>query len=314
MTTRKFINDWHTIISFGRHKGSSLLDVPKEYRDWILDKHKYGNEYEALIRITNRVSVTSVIKDQNMELYIPELIKDTTLPKIIRPNHVDAALFGSFVEYFVKYQLGIKKFDEVCQYLAIYGLVNVPAHLKLEGVIQKPDKRVQYIARSFNKKLYDPTDLCNLSFCHALLLNHYNEEDGKILYNYVKDNATYFLNYAQIIQTHPTLPKLLDDQQNTTDKISVGCVIGVIDIITDTCIVDIKCCSKDDITYYRKQMFAYACLHRLRYGNIMTHSKIFNFLTGNSYTMHLSDIPDESILKHIKNMGSHCEYHTKLFN
>ena len=131
---------------------------------------------------------------------------------------------------------------------------------------------------------------------------------------FVKKLAYFFIfRFTYLLFTN-LFSKLLEKQQETADKISVGCVIGVIDIIHNTHIIDIKCCSKDDLKYYRKQMFAYACLHRLRYGNIMTHAKIFNFLTDHIYIMSLSNLTDEIALNHVKKMGNHCEYHLKLFN
>ena len=65
--------------------------------------------------------------------------------------------------------------------------------------------------------------------------------------------------------------------------------------------------------YYRKQLFAYACLHQLRYGKIIKKCKIYNFLTGNIFTMEVENVHDEIIIDYIKKLGDHCAYHVKLF-
>lgn len=311
----KFINDWHTIINFGLHKGKRIIDVPEDYMEWILNNVKFGPIYDAVFRIKNRKSVTTIIKKQQLFDYIPELKEDTdnVLPMIIRPDSVDCSLFGSFVEYFIKYNLGVGKFDEVVQYLALFGLAKVPGHLKIIGDIQKPNTRAKYIAKSFDKEKYDTLDICNMSFVHSLSMGTYNENQGTKLYKYIQQNKQYFEDYIDVLKNFPNVPKFTQEEQETCDKISVGCVIGEIDAIYSSNIIDIKCCVNDNINYYRKQLFAYACLHYLRYGKIMTHCKILNFMTGKIYVMDIQCITDEIAVNHVKTMGSHCIYHIKLF-
>ncbi len=310
-----FTNDWHTIINFGIHKGKRLMDVPSDYLKWILNNVKFGPIRDAVIRINNRKGVVAIIKKQELFNYVPELKEDTdnVLPMIIRPDEIDCSLFGSFVEYFIKYNLGIAKFDGVIQYLALFGLAKLPDHLKMIGDIQKPNTRVKYIAKSFNKEKFDTLDICNISFAHSLTMGSYNENEGTKLYKYVQQNKQYFEDYIDVLKNFPNVPKFIQEEQETCDKISVGCVIGEIDAIYGTNIIDIKCCMNDNINYYRKQLFAYACLHYLRYGKKMTHCTIFNFMTGKIYVMSIQGITDEIATNHIKIMGSHCAYHTKLF-
>ena len=308
-----FINDWHTVMTYGIYKGKQILDIPKSYHDWILNNHRYGLEYEALVRIKNRRGITNIINEQDVQEYIPKMIEQNVLPIIERPKDIDSALFGSFIEYLVKYNLGLRKFDEVNQHLSKFGLVSVPKHLRLVEPILKPTKRQKYMAESLKKQIYEPRDICNLSFAHALELGSFDEEKAADLFRYILKNHSYFIEYSLKIQNCSILPKLTDSEQETCDKISVGCVIGEIDIIAGDCIVDIKCCQKDDIDYYRKQLFAYACLHRLRYGNKISYGKIFNFLTGKVYTINFQTITNNIAIDHVRNMGNHCIYHTKLF-
>lgn len=311
----EFINDWHTIINFGIHKGERLIDVPIEYFEWMSTNLKYGPVYEAVVRIKNRKGVTELIKHQPIQNYIPVLKRDTNhvLPIIARPEDINFALFGIFIEYLVKYHLGIKRFDEVIEYLALYGMATLPNHLRLDRPTAKPTKRARYIAKSFNKSKYNVLDLCNLSFCHSLLLNPYPNSEYLNMFKYVEENMEYFKNYILVLKNFPDLPTLLDSEQETCDKISVGCVIGVIDLIHNGTIIDIKCCQEDDLNYYRKQLFTYACLHQLRYGKIINSGKIFNFMTGNIYVMDFQTITDEMAKVHIKMLGNHCIYHSKLF-
>ena len=313
MENKKFINDWHTIVNFGMHKGKQLMDLPEGYIKWITDNMKHGPVYEAVIRINNRKGVTSLISNSPIDSYIPIMKKGGVLPTVERPNDINPALFGSFIEYLVKYNLGLRKNDGVTTYLSQYGLATIPDHLKLFGNIQKPTTRARYIANSFKKEELLPSDICNLSFAHALNISTINEEEASILFKYVLNNQKYFIEYGEKIKECTFLPKLSDDEQETCDKISVGCVIGEIDILSSTDVIDIKCCIKDDLEYYRKQLFAYACLHRLRYGKIITQCKIFNFHTGKIFIMEFGSVSDDIILNHIKNMGKHCKFHSKLF-
>ena len=90
-------------------------------------------------------------------------------------------------------------------------------------------------------------------------------------------------------------------------------MIGEIDVISNDTIIDIKCCQQDDIEYYSKQLYTYACLHRLRYGPIMQTCSAYNFLTGKVFSMSLNALTDEEAREHVCNLGSYCEYHRELF-
>jgi uncharacterized protein (DUF3820 family) len=314
MTSSVFINDWHTIINFGVHKGKRLVDVPQDYYLWLSKNCKYGVIYEAISRINDRRGVTSLIKDIPVFDYVPLLVEDTNivLPIIERPDDVDVCLFGNFVEFLVKHSLGIKQFNEVNQYLAFYGLSDMPKDLKLNGDTLKPNRRTGYIFSSFKKQNKTILDICNISFCPSLLQGDFSEKKASVLYNYVKENSDYYDSYVLTLQNFPSIPKFVDFEQETCDKISVGCIIGVIDAIHKDSIIDIKCCIKDDINYYRKQLFTYACLHLLRYGKYFNYCKIYNFMKGLVYVMDVSKLTTDIAKHHIRTIGQHNQYHVKL--
>ncbi len=141
-------------------------------------------------------------------------------------------------------------------------------------------------------------------------MGHFNEKEAASLFSYVRENLPYFEYYSKkIVIPIPDNPHF----QSTCDKISVGCVIGVIDMISNGAIIDIKCCQTDDKEYYRKQLYTYACLHFLRYGPLIQRCEIYNFLTGKQFVMPLSDI-EKHAETHIKTLGSYCPSHLKLFN
>jgi hypothetical protein len=315
MDTRTFINDWHTIINFGSYKGQKLIDIPQNYLIWLQDNIKNGPVHDALVRINNRKGVTTIIKKQPIYDYIPDLLEDTdhVLPIIIRPDNINYQLYGNFVEYYIKYNLGIIHFDNVVQYLAMYNLEKLPENLKYNGDFLKPNMRTKYIHKSYNKKKYDVLDICNMSFVDSILMNTYNEEDGVKLFHYVNENKQYFMDYSDVIKNFPDVPRFKQEDQDKCDKISVGCVMGVIDAIYDTNIIDIKCCEKEDINYFRKQLFAYACLYYLRYGKYITKCKIFNIMTGKIFVMDISKLDYIIAMNHVKNMGCFCKSHVKLF-
>jgi hypothetical protein len=231
------------------------------------------------------------------------------LEPVMRDSSLNPSLFGSFIEHLVKYKIGITKFDEAQQLLSLHGLEEVPSHLKFTGDVHPVDMRIKWIHNSYKQPKKSITDICNLSFSHAMLLGDFNEQEASKLFTYVKENQEYFQGYFDRLQ----LPYPEADEQETCDKISVGCVIGVIDMIVDGSIVDIKCCQADDIEMYRKQLFAYACLHYLRYGKVIHRCEIYNFFTGKHFLMHLGDSCENHAKTFIRDLGSYCQEHLNLF-
>lgn len=307
-----YINDYHTIINFGKYKGKRLIDVPKEYVDFLERECMYGPVHEAISRINSRRNVTSLIKDMNSQ-GIPRLIQDTNniVPIINRPRNICPRLYGTFVEYLVKHALGLTNFNDVKLYLSTRGLCSPPEDIHVYNITPS-DRRSKYILSSYNKISKNILDICNLSFCPALMHDSFSELKGSELYNHIKSNIEYYENYIHLVRKfiHP----LREEDQTRCDKISVGCIIGAIDVIYKNTIIDIKCCNLDNIDYYRKQLYTYACLYLLRYGKNIEFCKIYNFISGIIYTMDVRSLTIDKAREYICNLGSHNIHHVKLLS
>lgn len=307
-----FFNDYDVIIDFGKHEGKKIKELPESYENWLLNSVKNRPDItDAIKRIRKRKGVTSLTKNIKNLSVIPEMIEiQTKIKPVHRPSDLNSSMFGSFIEYLVKSYLGLSIDDEPQTLLCEYGLVDVPDHLIFKGDFLEPNQRIRWIYNSFIKTRRSVSDICNLSFTHSISMGHFSEKDASKLFTYVKENEIYFEEYLKTL----VLPIPDKDEQNTCDKISVGCVIGVIDMISNDAIVDIKCKQTDDINEYRKQLFAYACLHYLRYGNLIQRCEIYNFLTGKQYVMALGDSCQKHAKNFIKALGDYCPEHLTLFD
>jgi len=308
-----FKNDFHEIFSFGKYKGKRIMDVPDEYFWWFHNNiKKEGKEIDAIKRIAKRRGVTTLIKNIKITpTYIPNLLEISAKFKPVhRPDDINPCLFGSFIEYFIKSILNLSIDDEPRELLALYGLEKCPNHLSMQNddIVKKPSRRILWIYASYKKEKRSIEDICNLSFSHSILMEGFKERDAADLFRYVKENKEYFDTWGNSL----AIP-IPDESRETCDKISVGCVIGVIDLISNGSIIDIKCCKNDDIEYYKKQLFTYSCLHYLRYGDIIQRCEIYNFITGKQYVMILEDCVKNNAREFIKNLGNHCPEHLKLF-
>lgn len=309
----QFYNDYDVEIDFGKHSGKKIKELPHEYCSWLLNNVK-NKPYitNAIKRIRNRRGVTTLIKNLKGISFIPEMIEiQTKLKPIIRDPKLNTSLYGSFVEYAVKHYSGLSVDDEVQLLLAQYGLVEFPSHIVMYGELLEPTKRIKYIYNSFMKptKERSISDICNLSFSHSIELGHFPEKQASDLFRWVNENQDYLLSYF----TNLCIPLSNKEDQYTCDKISVGVVIGVIDMISGDAIVDIKCRQEDNVDEYRRQLFTYACLHHLRYGSNFTRCEVFNFLTGKYFVMALSDSCEKHAKDFIKSLGSYCPEHLELF-
>lgn len=303
----KFINDYHTVFDFGEHKGLRIMDVPQSYLKWVVKNMKDNAVVDAIKRIARRRGVTSLINTFKSPSYLPELVcVSASMTPIHRPKDIDPSMFGSFIEYLVKSHLKLSVDDQPRELLAQYGLED----LSMTGPLSTPTHRIKWIHASYKKKDRTVTDVCNLSFSHSILLGHYDECKARDLFIYVRDNEDYFRDYL----TSLVLPIPDKDEQDTCDKISVGCVIGAIDMISHGSIVDIKCKAQDDPGSYRKQLFAYACLHYLRYGDKIRRCEIYNFITGKQFVMPVGDSCKKYAREFIMNLGSYCPEHVRLFS
>lgn len=305
------INDYDTIVDFGKHKGKKIKELPRDYVEWCLKNvSNKPTVTDAMIRIASRVGVTALIRGRKCPSYIP-ILHETTMKfvPIHREPSLCPSLFGTFVEYAYKHFNRISIDDEPVTLLAQHGLEQFPPHLIWNGKFDVPTRRIMWIHESFKKQQRSVADICNLSFSHQLQMGSLNENRASDLFRYVNENAPYFESYFRSLG----LPIPDDELQHTCDKISVGCVIGVIDLISNGAIVDIKCRQADNTEEYRMQLYSYAALHYLRYGPLITRCEIYNFLTGKCFVMPLNDLQNHA-KEFISDLGSYCKEHVKLLN
>lgn len=314
MMPGEFFNDYDVTFDFGKNKDKKIKDVPPSYVDWVINCYKKESPaVSAIRRIRNRKSVTNLIKTSIVDAFqgiMPPMTEaDSKIAPIMRDGDLDPSLFGSFVEYMVKNHMGLSITEQPQELLCLYGLAEPPGNLVFTGEPSNPTKRIEWIHKSFEKEKRSLTDICNLSFSHSILLGHFNEKKASELFTWVKNNEDYLHNYLMGLDL--SIPD--KDEQYTCDKISVGCVIGVIDMINGDTIIDIKCRKDDNLKEYQRQLFTYACLHYLRYGKIFKKCEIYNFLSGKRFVMELSDSCVRYAREYIKKLGSSCPEHLELF-
>lgn len=310
-----YIDDLDTIIDFGKYSGMKLRDVPENYFNWLKYNIKNGNIYHVMNRISNRKGVTTLIKYGNIRNQILPPLDMTmmSIPAIKRPPKLDSKLYGFFVEYLVKYSLGMRKFKDVDEYLS-NDTTTSSSGSSSSGGREKHTKRYEYINLSYRKRNLDASDLCNISLASSIKQNSYDENAAILLFKTIKDDIEYYNLYIFSLKSYfdgkYTL-NVLD--QERCDDISVGCITGVIDLILNDTIIDVKCRERDDVEYYQQQVYAYACLHRLRYQNKINTCQVYNFLTRNIFTMDVSSLDIKTAETYIRNLGSYNVSHLELF-
>lgn len=185
----------------------------------------------------------------------------------------------------VKRALGNDYLGTVREYLSTFGLCLVRTGLVMNGQPEKPGKFQHDMFAALERNT--PLDLPLLSTCHALnqgFVPYATIQEFCKLLN-VPETQSHMTAFAEF--SAATLPKLAPDQSRC-EKISVGSVIGVMDAIR-TCddgtaeIVEIKCCVENDVEYWYNQTFVYACCYFLRYGQVVSGARIWNFLTGTEF-------------------------------
>lgn len=325
-TMGTIIDDWNVEIKKGFNSGKKLKDLSEKDINWMFSNVYYGDMFHVINRIKNRTPVTKLIETESTPDFIPQLTEDTnTLPSIKCPENIDKTLFGTFIEYFVKFNLNIQNFNDVKSYLAKFGLAQSPGNLNNYDMLE-PTHREINIEKSYRKEIYDVTDLCNLSFVQSLLAGKIEDKEFAKLYEYVAQNKDYFETYITELKSLPEIPKINLDVQSKYNDITVGCVTGNVDAIytchthyrpdgttIDTnqaiynnCIIDIKCFVNDDIDYHRKKLYAYACMYKIRHNKYIEYCKIFDFISGKIYVMNISNINISKARTYILNLGKKC--------
>lgn len=250
-------------------------------------------------KISHQKGVTSLIRNNTSYTYIPQLVENKTISKITRPVFLNTSLFGTFIETLVKHHLKIDITNDTKILVATY-----------EGVSEGIPDLLQRIFRAYGKTQKSISDICVLSFSTSIILNnHIKAIDFERLRGYVEKNEAQFETWLSTLEIER--PNV---SQTSCSDISIGALTGVIDMITENTIVDIKCCKEDDVDYYSKQLFAYACMHHLRYGSKFKGCEIYNFITGKSFYMELGDSVQKYAVEHVKKLGSFSKAHQRLFD
>jgi hypothetical protein len=278
-------------MSFGLYKDSKLSDVPEGYLKYLIQDYTQFPEGIAAYRILNRICVTKTLKCVDPEPF--KLIEKESIPRIDRPENVNTALYGYFIELMVKYALGVRTFPKVAKYLTKSG-----------------DKRSDHVYNSHIKIMKKPTDFVNLATCYVIC----PEDESNKLYVYVLRNENVYENFMKEVAR--TLPQTNDSDQLTC-TVSVGVVSGEIDLIINRkfqMIVDIKCKYYDPVETYRRQLVTYAALHRLRFGPKIHKCQIWNFMTGKLFEMDVTDLTHSRAVLIVRHLGKDHPQHLALFD
>lgn len=295
-----FINEEDMLVSFGQYKGMKIRELPGDYKNWMIKNVKNKEESKAILRIMQRRGITSLIKREISYTYIPILTENKSIPKITRPEFLNSSLFGVFIETLVKFHLKINIANDTMTLIDTY-----------KGVEQKCiPELLKRIFQAYDKSEKSVSDICVISFSTSIILNnHLKPIDFERLRSYVEKNEPYFESWLLKLEIEkPNIP------QNTCCDISIGALTGVIDMITKDTIVDIKCCKEDDVDYYSKQLFSYACMHYLRHGYKFKGCEIYNFVTGKSFYMELGNSVEKYAIEHVKKLGSFSSSHRQIFD
>lgn len=299
-----FTDDYQTVIDFGRHKGKKLIDVSEFYLDRIMHIKNKPEITNAIKRIMKRIDVPNLVRKKKTPMYIPD-IKEISgkIKPLVRDPELDPFLFKSFAEYLIESHFGLPVDQETQELLAIYAFGNRKILTREPSLF---DQRIELIRVSSVKKDKSIIDICNLSFSYVILMGQYDETKAENLLSWVKENEDYLIGYLKSLTGY--------DSQNTYEEISVGCVTGIIDMVSDKTMIEMIFTQEDDAEYYRRLLFGYASLHYLINGKMIDRCEVRNFITGKCYVMDLDDSCEKYAREYIKGLGSYCKQHLKLFN
>mgnify|MGYP003348102885 FL=1 len=243
MSIATFINDYDIILPCGKYAGKELRDIPVSYFNWLLDndiKGSLSSIRDACIRIINRQSVTKLLSFPEHTMFDVEINKITPIE---RPDDINPQYFGLFIEFCIKSQNGITHFPECETRLVECGLLK---SAKLRSEFPRPPKHFDYIYLEAYNKLH-PTYMTLAVLADSTGTN-WEKMQQKLQNGYDK-----CIPDIKIKIEHP----------ERAISISVGSIIGIIDIVSTDAIWDIKCCIKDEPIKWAHQIYTYWCLYSL---------------------------------------------------
>lgn len=213
-------------------------------------------------------SATSAINNLHTPGYIPKLQLVKEIEKIHRDPDMNPCLFGSFVEYYLKFKyLGTINNYEVRKYL------ENPGQSELYKLIEKAHTKAQK----------DIMDICCLSFAHYLNTQTIITVDFIAFMHKIEMKKDYYERYFDDLNFK--FPHCLTDH-----FLSYGGITGVPDILSNRILYEIKCREVDDTDYYRRQLFAYATLNYLQCSKEFEKAFVINFYTGKIFVMTLNNV------------------------
>ena len=268
-----------TTMSFGKHKGTKVSELPDKYKKWLIEHRPTSNEAIYLKSVMpapkRKVAVTKTMhKIDNEILKLFDMSGTKCLPIIQRPEGIDPALWGSFIEYLFKHAQGIFPEDKIKTFCGTSN--NILSSTVIESFKKAPSKRT-------------PFDICILSFSHGMSFPNFQYAAASKLMDYVKKNEQIFYDFMKNVQKQ--FPKMTTITE--VKKITQLGVTGEADIIFNNTIIDIKCCTKDCTISYKRQLLSYASLYRTSGNSNIRTCKVFNFLTGYLFVMTLENMSDD---------------------
>lgn len=219
-------------------------------------------------------SVTVTIKKNKKLLlrHAPEMmIRDADKFEIIkRPAMANPQYFGYFAEYAYRYYNGLDVERSSKKYLTQMN----PCDTRLNCILDKSEKSI--------------TDICELSFSEFKLRRNFNITKATNLRNEIYFDESYYENYFK------SLPFKIK-QEKIVDSLEYNGLEGVPDIVTSDSIVELKCCEKDNMDYFKLQLYLYAYLYYKSSGIRVRNCEAYNFMTGNRFVMEIGGFTDEFI-------------------
>lgn len=230
-------------------------------------------------------SVTLLISNVNTPSYIPRLHLAKEIEKIKRDPDVNPSLFGSFVEYYLKYKS--------------LGTIN---HYEVRKYLRNPGRSELYklIERSYTKENKDIMDICCLSFAHYLNTQQIISVDFFGFLHKIESKKDYYESYFENLNLkfRQCLPDCFLNYEG---------IIGAPDILSNKVLYEIKCREMDDIDYYRQQLFAYSSLNFLQHGRKLEKAFVINLFTGKIFAMSLCDVDENRYGDFFQTMHRKCK-------
>lgn len=302
------------VLTFGKYAGKTfeyVLDHDINYCRWVLTIHPHMNQknmhlFKEFVKTTIgimpiptiQLNVTDLAKYYYMNLECLALIEklniisidvDNKFNGLSDLNNFDPAIFGTFIDYLIRYKISQKQHvefnDRRCQFAIDYSTsIDVAGYTHIHASYTK----MQAFTADLN-------DICNASLYHSL----YFGRDISSFVDFIKNN-------------HISLNTIILDQFiecTLAEKTNVLCnpvlgnkefmLGGDADLIVDDELIDFKC-SKYEIGAIINdfiQLLIYVCLYYVQTGIKCTKLTIFNPIVGIKHCVDIGEWDFEPMIK-----------------